>query len=59
MDVELATDILDYDAFAGSVMHDVVRLRSEAPSAEHDGGDDDIADVSLHFLDAGEVLQNP
>src|SRR6266496_1428004 len=59
MDVELAADILDHDASAGSVMHDVVRLRSEAPSAEYDGRDNDVADVSLHFLDAGEVLQYP
>src|SRR5438552_1072956 len=59
MDVELAADILDYDAFAGSVMHDVMGFRSKAPSTEYDGRDNDVADVSLHFLDAGEVLQYP
>src|SRR5206468_7855153 len=59
MDVELAADILDHDALAGGVVHDVMRLRSEAPSTEYDGRDDDVADVSLHFLDAGEVLQYP
>src|SRR5438094_6779047 len=58
MDVELAADILDYDALAGNVMHDVVRLRSEAPSAEHDGRDDDVADIGLYFRDTGEVLQD-
>ena len=42
MDVELAADILDHDAFAGSVMHDVMHLQSEAPSAEYDGRDDDL-----------------
>src|SRR6266436_1825652 len=59
MDVELAADILDHDAFAGGVVHDVMGFRSEAPSTEYDGWDNDVADVSLHFLDAGEVLQNP
>src|SRR5206468_10329830 len=36
IDVEFAADILDHDALAGGVVHDVMRLRSEAPSAEHD-----------------------
>src|SRR5439155_26061310 len=57
--VEFAADILDHDALAGGGVHDVMRLRSEAPAAEHDGRDEDVADVSLHFLDAGEVLQDP
>ena len=38
MDVELAADIFDHDALAGGVVHDVMRLRGEAPSGEHDGG---------------------
>ena len=59
MDVELAADILDRDALAGGVMHDVMGFRSEAPSTEYDGRDNDVADVSLHFFDAGEVLQDP
>ena len=59
MDVELAADILDHDALAGSVMHDVMRFRSEAPPTEYDGGNNDVADVGFHFLDAGEVLQYP
>src|SRR6266487_1346144 len=41
IDVEFAADILDHDAPSGGVVHDIMRLRSEAPSAEHDGGDDD------------------
>src|SRR5207244_8083040 len=59
MDVEFAADVLDHDALAGGVVHDVMRLRSEAPSAEHYRGDDDVADIGLHLLDAGEVLQDP
>src|SRR5437588_1692455 len=59
IDVEFAADILDHDALAGGVMDYIMRLRSEPPSAEHDGRDDDVADISLHFLDAGEVLQYP
>src|SRR5206468_12375008 len=58
MDVELAADILDHDAFAGGVVHDVMGFRSEATPTEYDGRYNDVADVSLHFLDAGEVLQD-
>src|SRR5436190_22309176 len=59
MDVKFAADILDHDALAGGIVHYVMRLWCEAPSAEHDGGDDDVADVGLYLLDAGEVLQDP
>ena len=59
MDIKLAVDIFDHDGLTGGIVHDVMRLRGEAPSGEHNGGDDDVADVGLHFLDAGEVLQYP
>src|SRR5205814_10685829 len=36
MDVKLAADILDHDALPRGVMHDVMRLWSEAPSTEYD-----------------------
>src|SRR5437773_12278337 len=59
MDVELAADILDHDTLASGIVHYVMSLWSEPPSAEHDGGDDDVADVGLYLLDAGEILQDP
>ena len=59
MDVQLAADIFDHDAFAGSVVHDVMRLWGEAPVPEHDRRHDDVADIGLHFIDAGEIFQYP
>src|SRR5437588_11288449 len=56
IDVEFAANILDHDALAGGVVHAVMGFRSEAPPPEYDGRNNDVADVSLHFLDAGEVL---
>ena len=57
MDIELAVDIFDHDALTGGIVHDVMRLRGEAPSGEHNGGDNNVADVGPHLVDAGEVLE--
>ena len=59
VDVQLAADVLDHDALAGRVMHDVVGLRCEAPGLVDDGGDNDVAEIRLHLVDAGEVFQDP
>jgi hypothetical protein len=58
VDLELAVDIFDHHALTGGIVHDVMRLRGEAPSAEHNGGDNDVADVGPHLVDAGEVLED-
>ena len=57
MDIELAADVLDDDAPAGSIVRDSMNRRSETPFLEHHGRDDDLANVGFHFLDTGKVLQ--
>jgi hypothetical protein len=42
----------------GGIVHDVMRLRGEAPSGEHNGGDNNVADAGPHLVDAGEVLED-